>query len=63
MFLLKMPKVKIALSVGQLRQLLLKITHSFMKVGAFFTEEGVEKVYCLAQGLEWTGGDSINDYC
>jgi hypothetical protein len=29
----------------------------------FFTKEGVEKQYCLAQGLEWTGGDSIDDYC
>lgn len=29
----------------------------------FFTLEGVEKQYCLAQGLEWTGGDSIDDYC
>jgi hypothetical protein len=29
----------------------------------YFTQEGVEKQYCLAQGLEWTGGDSIDDYC
>jgi len=29
----------------------------------FFTQEGAEKQYCLAQGLEWTGGDSIDDYC
>lgn len=29
----------------------------------FFTQEGAEKEYCLAQGLEWTGGDSIDDYC
>ena len=29
----------------------------------FFTKEGVEKQFCLAQGLEWTGGDSIDDYC
>ena len=29
----------------------------------FFTHEGAEKQYCLAQGLEWTGGDSIDDYC
>jgi hypothetical protein len=32
-------------------------------LGNFFTQEGVEKQYCLAQGLEWTGGDSIDDYC
>lgn len=30
--------------------------------GAFFTEEGAEKRFTLAQGLEWTGGDSIDDY-
>lgn len=29
----------------------------------FFTQEGAEKQFCLAQGLEWTGGDSIDDYC
>jgi hypothetical protein len=29
----------------------------------FFTQEGAEKQYCLAQGLEWSGGDSIDDYC
>ena len=29
----------------------------------FFTIEGAEKQFCLAQGLEWTGGDSIDDYC
>jgi hypothetical protein len=28
----------------------------------FFTEEGAEKQYCLAQGLEWTGGNSMDDY-
>ncbi|MBX2956801.1 MAG: HNH endonuclease [Cyclobacteriaceae bacterium] len=32
-------------------------------LGNFFTEEGAEKQFCLAQGLEWTGGDSIDDYC
>lgn len=30
---------------------------------SFFTLEGAEKQYCLAQGLEWAGGDSIDDYC
>ena len=29
----------------------------------FFTEEGADKQYCVAQGLEWTGGDSMDDYC
>jgi HNH endonuclease len=29
----------------------------------FFTPEGAEKQYSLAQGIEWTGGDSIDDYC
>ncbi|WP_228378587.1 HNH endonuclease signature motif containing protein [Treponema endosymbiont of Eucomonympha sp.] len=30
---------------------------------SFFEEAGAEKQFCLAQGLEWTGGDSIDDYC
>ncbi|MEJ2881483.1 HNH endonuclease signature motif containing protein [Pedobacter sp. GR22-6] len=29
----------------------------------FFSREGAEKQYILAQGLEWTGEDSIDDYC
>jgi len=28
----------------------------------FFTKEGAEKQFCLAQGLEWTGVDSMDDY-
>ncbi len=32
-------------------------------LGTFFSPEGAEKQFCLAQGLEWTGGDSIDDYC
>lgn len=32
-------------------------------VGSFFTEQGARKQYTLEQGLEWTGGDSIDDYC
>ncbi|CAL1519184.1 HNH endonuclease signature motif containing protein [Chitinophaga sp. MM2321] len=32
-------------------------------LGTFFTQEGAEKQYSLAQGLEWTGGESIDDYC
>jgi hypothetical protein len=31
-------------------------------LGSFFDENGVEKQFCLAQGLEWTGGESIDDY-
>lgn len=31
--------------------------------GSNFTKEGAEKQFCLAQGLEWAGGDSIDDYC
>lgn len=30
--------------------------------GTFFTEEGAEKQFTLAQGLEWTRGESIDDY-
>lgn len=29
----------------------------------YFTMEGAEKQYCLIQGIEWNGGDSIDDYC
>ena len=32
-------------------------------LGSFFTDEGAEKQFTLAQGLEWDGGDSIDDYC
>lgn len=32
-------------------------------ISTFFTKEGTEKAFCLARGLEWTGGDSIDDYC
>jgi len=47
---------------------LAKITHEkslfvHETLGSFFTQEGAEKQYCLAQGLEWLGGDSIDDYC
>lgn len=31
--------------------------------GTFFTIDGAEKQFCLARGLEWTGGDSMDDYC
>ena len=47
---------------------LLKITYEndyFLheSLGAFLTEDGVEKQFALAQGLEWLGGDTIDDYC
>ncbi|WP_291528491.1 hypothetical protein [Bacteroides sp. UBA939] len=29
----------------------------------FFSEDGVKKQFALLQGLEWTGVDSIDDYC
>ncbi len=29
----------------------------------YFSPEGAEKYFTLAQGLEWTGEDSIDDYC
>jgi len=32
-------------------------------LGTFFTKEGAEKQFTLEQGLEWTGGDTIDDYC
>lgn len=32
-------------------------------IGIFFTQDGADKQFCLAQGQEWTGQDSIDDYC
>lgn len=32
-------------------------------LGTFFEKEGVEKQFTLAHGLEWTGCDTIDDYC
>jgi hypothetical protein len=32
-------------------------------LGSFFTQVGAEKQFCLTQGLEWTGGDTIDDMC
>lgn len=32
-------------------------------ISTFFSKEGAEKQFCLARGLKWTGGDSIDDYC
>jgi hypothetical protein len=31
--------------------------------GSFFTEDGAQKYFTLAQGLEWTGGETFDDYC
>ncbi|NMN37727.1 HNH endonuclease signature motif containing protein [Pedobacter sp. SG918] len=31
--------------------------------GTFFEQKGAEKYYILAQGLEWTGGDVLDDFC
>jgi hypothetical protein len=47
---------------------LIKITYEYgdyvhAALGTFFSLEGAEKQFTLAQGLEWTGGDSIDDYC
>lgn len=32
-------------------------------LGTFFDKVGAEEKFCLAQGLEWAGGDSIDNYC
>ncbi|MBO6607404.1 HNH endonuclease signature motif containing protein [Psychroserpens sp.] len=32
-------------------------------LGTFFEKIGAEKQFTLKQGLEWMGGDSIDDYC
>jgi hypothetical protein len=33
------------------------------EASTFFEERGAQKELVLAQGLEWTGGDGIDDYC
>lgn len=38
-----------------------KIVHE--NLGEFFEEKGALKQFTIAQGLEWTGGDCIDDYC
>jgi len=38
-----------------------KFVHT--SLGNFFSQIGAEKQFCLAQGLEWTGDDIIDDYC
>jgi hypothetical protein len=32
-------------------------------LGTFFEKGGAEKQFTLVQGLEWTGGETIDDYC
>jgi len=32
-------------------------------LGTFFEKAGAEKQFTLVQGLEWAGGDTIDDYC
>lgn len=32
-------------------------------LGSFFKEDGVKKQFTLAQGLEWTGGNTFDDLC
>jgi hypothetical protein len=32
-------------------------------LGSFFKQNGAEKQFCLAQGIEWTGEDTIDDFC
>lgn len=38
-------------------------TYVHYSLGSFFEKNGVDKYFYLAQGKEWTGGDSIDDYC
>jgi hypothetical protein len=32
-------------------------------IRTFFTEEGAQKFFTESRGLEWTGGDVLEDYC
>lgn len=32
-------------------------------LGTFFDKAGAEKHFCSQQGLEWTGGDTFDDFC
>lgn len=38
-----------------------KILHE--TVGTYFSEDGALKDFTITQGLQWTGGDSVDDYC
>ena len=31
--------------------------------GSFFEEQGAYKYWTLAQGLQWSGGDTFDDFC
>lgn len=47
---------------------LLKVYHSGIQfihesISTFFEENGVRKYFTIEQGLEWSGPDSIDDYC
>ena len=32
-------------------------------IGSYFSKDGAEKYFTIAQGKEWTGGDVFDDYC
>lgn len=32
-------------------------------LGSYFFKEGANKVFCIEQGLEWTGDDTFDDFC
>jgi hypothetical protein len=32
-------------------------------LGSYFDKEGANKVFCIEQGFEWIGEDSIDDFC
>lgn len=32
-------------------------------LGSYFDKNGADKAFCIKQGLEWTGGDTFNDFC
>ena len=31
--------------------------------GSYFHKDGADKEFCIKQGLEWTGGDTFDDFC
>ena len=38
-------------------------TYMHENMGSYFEENGALKFFTLVQGKEWTGGDTIDDYC
>lgn len=34
-----------------------------VNLGSYFEKDGANKAFCIMQGLEWTGGDTIDDFC